>query len=88
MWLGFTMPFSPVTTKAELETFSEADVLEGYLSAERSDPEPGENRGKGFWHGWRNRMIDLGELPSDGSGVALIQDIKRNGGLRERWALG
>lgn len=55
------MPFSPVKTLEELDTLDGDAVVEGYVSAERGDPEPGENRGKAFWHGWRNRMIDYVE---------------------------
>jgi hypothetical protein len=57
------MAFSPVGTLEELDALDGAQIIEGYLAAERGDSEPGENRGKAFWHGWRNRMIDMGELP-------------------------
>lgn len=67
--------FEPVRTKADLESLDHADVLEGYLSAERGDPEPGPNRGRAFWHGWRNRMIDMGELPSDDAARQLAREV-------------
>lgn len=67
--------FEPVRTKAELDTLEFADVLEGYRSAERGDPEPGQNRGKAFWHGWRNRMIDIGEIPSDDAARQLAHEV-------------
>jgi len=69
------MAFEPVRTLADLETLDQADIVEGYLSAERGDPEPGENRGRAYWHGWRNRMIDLGVLPSDEASVALAREF-------------
>lgn len=59
------MKFTPVCTLEELDALNEGEMLEGYLSAQRGDPEPGENRGKAFWHGWRNRMMDKGELSHD-----------------------
>lgn len=59
------MKFEPVSTLDELDSLNEADMVEGYSSAQRGDPEPGENRGKSFWHGWRNRMMDYGEIPHD-----------------------
>lgn len=71
---GEKMPFEPVRTKADLDTLEFSDVLEGYMSAERGDPEPGENRGRAFWHGWRNRMIDMGELPSDAASHQLAHE--------------
>lgn len=36
------MKFDPVRTVADLVTLDESEVHDGYLSAERGDPEPGE----------------------------------------------
>lgn len=72
------MNFEPVRTKADLDSLDQADILEGYLSAERGDPEPGPNRGRAFWHGWRNRMIDYGESPVDEASIALVRDMKKS----------
>lgn len=68
------MNFDPVRTVADLVTLDSGEIYEGYRSADRGDPEPGENRGRAFWHGWRNRMIDLHELPPDGASRALAKD--------------
>lgn len=73
-----TYNFSPVTSLAELDCFDEAELVEGYLSADAGDPEPGLNRGKAFWHGWRCRMMDRGLLPIDPTHYVLISDyVKR-----------
>lgn len=69
------MNFEPVRTKAELDTLDHDEIVAGYLSAERGDPEPGPNRGKAFWHGWRNRMIDYGELPGDDASQQLAHEV-------------
>jgi len=69
------MPFEPVRTLTDLESLNQTEVLEGYLSAERRDPEPGPNRGRSFWHGWRNRMIDLGEIPPDTASRQLAHEF-------------
>lgn len=69
------MAFEPVRTIADLDTLDQEDIFAGYLSAARGDPEPGENRGRAFWHGWRNRMIDLGELPKDDAAAQLAREI-------------
>jgi hypothetical protein len=78
------MKFEPVRTMADLELLDEKQIVEGYLSAERGDPEPGPNRGRSFWHGWRNRMIDLGELPGDDASRSLAREYlaaqRRRGG--------
>ena len=70
-------PFLPVRTVADLETLDANSILDGYRSANRGDPEPGENRGRAFWHGWRNRMIDLGELPVDDAARQLAREFNR-----------
>jgi hypothetical protein len=67
--------FEPVRTKAELDTLDGEEIIDGYRSAERGDPEPGPNRGKAFWHGWRNAMIDMGELPMDDASRQLAHEI-------------
>lgn len=68
------MNFPPVTTLADLQTLDDAEMLEGYRSADRGDPEPGPNRGRSFWHGWRCRMMDYGELPIDPGHRQLVKE--------------
>lgn len=75
------MKFEPVRTLADLESLDQDQIKEGYLSAERGDPEPGPNRGRSLWHGWRNRMIDMGELPSDDAAGALAREYVAAGRL-------
>lgn len=66
--------FVPVTTLEELDSLNDDEIVEGYLSAERGDPEPGENRGKAFWHGWRSRMMDCGETPHNAAHQKLVNE--------------
>lgn len=66
--------FAPVKTVAELESLDQAEILEGYMSAERGDPEPGENRGRAFWFGWCNRQRDYGVIPPDPIHTALARE--------------
>lgn len=71
--------FEPVRTLADLDTLDEADMIEGYMSAERGDPEPGANRGRAFWHGWRCRMMDHKEIPIDPDHLKLVGElVERN----------
>lgn len=72
------MNFEPVRTKADLDSLDFAEVLEGYKSAERGDPEPGPNRGRAFWHGWRNRMIDIGAIPIDEAAGQLAREVVKS----------
>lgn len=67
--------FEPVRTLADLESLDPDEILAGYQSAERGDPEPGPNRGRSFWHGWRNRQLDMGELPQDDASRALASAV-------------
>lgn len=69
------MNFAPVSTLLDLETLDYEQISEGYRSAERGDPEPGPNRGRSFWHGWRTRMVDLRELPGDDASRALAGEF-------------
>lgn len=67
--------FLPVRTLDDLNSLDQSDIVEGYTSAERGDPEPGPNRGRAFWHGWRNRMIDFHILPVDEASIQLVREV-------------
>lgn len=65
--------FKPVTTVAELATLDLDEVIAGYRDGFAGEPEPGNNRTKSFWHGWRNGYHDrTGE--NDGASRALAHD--------------
>lgn len=66
--------FAPVRTLADLNSLDHDEIVAGYASAERGDPEPGPNRGRAFWHGWRNRQLDYGELPQDDASRQLVRE--------------
>jgi len=66
--------FASVATLDDLDSLDETEKFEGYISAERGDPEPGENRGRAFWHGWRCRMMDFGEIEIDATHRKLVRD--------------
>ena len=68
---------TPVTTAAELDALDDADILEGYHDGRAGDPEPGDNRSKGYWHGWRNGRCDGGYEQPDAQMIELIRDIRR-----------
>ena len=56
---------APVTTLEDLDSLDEAEILEGYLDGRAGDPEPGGNRSRSYWHGWRNGAADYGHRPID-----------------------
>ena len=58
--------FQKVSTKAELELLDSTEMLAGYragLSGETK--EPGSDRSRSYWHGWRNAITDKGLAQSD-----------------------
>lgn len=73
------MAFDPVTTLADLDSLDEQEIIEGYLSAERGDPEPGDNRGRAFWHGWRCKMMDYHQIEITPEHRVLVREIIRRG---------
>lgn len=78
-----TAGFEPVRTLADLDSLDLDEIVAGYQSADRDDPEPGANRGRAFWHGWRCRMMDHGKIPVDeGHALLTVQLVARN--ARER----
>jgi len=68
----------PVTTAAELLTLDPDEVQEGYRDGFAGEPEPGDNRSKAYWHGWRNAWIDRNNI-TDPSGPLLIKDMRKHG---------
>lgn len=72
----------PVRTWAELQTLDHAEIMEGYEDGFRGDPEPGDNRSKAYWHGWRNGHLDHVRGPPDQDAIALIQDMRRCGAFK------
>jgi hypothetical protein len=63
--------FAPVETLADLVQLDEAEILDGYRSGCDGDPEPGNNRSRAFWHGWRNGAIDRGRSKPDAASKKL-----------------
>jgi hypothetical protein len=68
------MPHAPVETLADLLELDVEEIVAGYRSAERGDPEPGGNSSRAFHHGWRARMMDLGEIAVPNAHRRLVRD--------------
>lgn len=66
---------APVTTAEELATFDPEEMVEGYRDGFAGDKEPGDNRSKAYWHGWRNGRTDRGDAPVDAAQIALVCDV-------------
>jgi hypothetical protein len=66
---------APITTLAEYDAINDAECVEGYLGAERGDPEPGANHTRSYHHGWRTRMMDLHEIPMTEAHNKLVRAV-------------
>ena len=69
------MPFEPVRTKDDLETLDKDEIVAGYVDFRPGDPEPGENRGRAYWHGWRNAAADHKQIPMDDAMHQLAHEL-------------
>lgn len=71
---------SPVTTLEELNALDSDEMIEGYRDGRGGDDEPGGNRSKSYWHGWRNGRSDrTGIVDSAGAllAKAVVADLRR-----------
>lgn len=62
-----------VTTLEQLDALDSDEVMAGFLSSERGDPEPGDNHSLSFHHGWLSRQYDLGARPTPPEHKALVR---------------
>lgn len=76
------MTFEPVRTVADLETLDHDEILAGYMEWRAGDPEPGPNRGRAYWHGWRNAAMDHRAIPLDDASAQLAHELVSTGWLR------
>jgi hypothetical protein len=73
--------YKPLSTHAELDLLDMDDCVEGYRAGWNGEPEPGSDKSKSYWHGWRNGMMDTKRLPFDEAWHALLREgiAKRHG---------
>ena len=67
--------YLPVTTKADLDTLDPTEMQEGYFDGFDGEPEPGNNRSRSYWHGWRNGAVDGGHREKDDAQATLAHVI-------------
>ncbi len=73
--------FHTVSTLADLMMLDDDEIAAGYSAGLEGAPPPASDRSKGYWHGWRNGLVDSGRLQADAAQLALSRDIERAGGL-------
>jgi hypothetical protein len=69
--------FRKVSTTADLANLDGDEILAGYLAGYKGEPEPGSDKSRSFWHGWRNGMADAGRVKIDAEQRALVAAIIR-----------
>ncbi len=67
--------FAPVTTLDDLDSLCVHEVVEGYQDGRDGEPEPGNNRTRSYWHGWRVGQMDSGRMPVPPEHRALARAI-------------
>ena len=57
--------FRPVETVADLNNLDDDEILAGYISGLTFSDDPGSDKSRSFWHGWRNAQTDKGRTSLD-----------------------
>lgn len=74
----------PVSTLEDLDTLDDAEIIEGYHDGFAGEPEPGGNRSRAYWHGWRNGARDKGLIEGDIAMEQLAYAYVRRPGVWSR----
>ena len=69
--------FTPISNIHDLAMQDSAEMIEGYRAGLDAAPEPGSDKSRAFWHGWRNGMTDKGRQPIDQAQRELAEQIVR-----------
>lgn len=67
--------YQPIKTKAELDLLDEQEMVSGYLHGLHCPDEPGSDKSRSFWHGWRNAQVDRGRVAIDDAQMMLAREI-------------
>lgn len=69
--------YQPLSSIAELPALDSDDCLAGYRAGLGDAPEPGSDKSRSYWHGWRNGMMDKGRMPHDEAACNLVREYVR-----------
>lgn len=70
---------APVETVADLDTLDSGEMVEGYFDGFKGEPEPGGNRSRSYWHGWRNGATDGKHREIDAAQRRLAHEVVSSG---------
>lgn len=74
--------FLSAATVEDLSSLDEAEMLEGYQSGYKGEAEPGSDRSRSFYHGWRNGMVDSKRLVATPEQLNLAREVVQSGYLK------
>jgi hypothetical protein len=57
--------FKPVETMQDLAFLNDEEILQGYRDGWDCADEPGSDKSRSYWHGWRNAQTDKGRAQPD-----------------------
>lgn len=69
--------YQPISSVHDLAHIDDEECVAGYIAGLNGDPEPGSDKSKSFWHGWRNGMMDTNRLPIDEAARNLVAEVVR-----------
>jgi hypothetical protein len=65
--------WAPVKSLPDLADLDSSEVVEGYRDGLAGEPEPGNNRSRSYWHGWRNCRVDGRHQAKDAAQIELAR---------------
>jgi len=74
---GEMSEFQKVSSKKDLDNLDDTDMVAGYMAGFDGADEPGSDKSRSYWHGWRNGMTDGGRAEKDAEQANLATEIVR-----------
>lgn len=74
--------FQSAATIEDLSSLDEAEMLEGYQAGYKGEAEPGSDRSRSYYHGWRNGMVDSKRLDATPEQLNLAREVVQSGYLK------
>ncbi len=66
---------TPVEKLCDLGRLDLGEIQEGYIDGHRDAMEPGNNRSRAYWHGWRNAQHNSHRLEPDTAARELARRV-------------
>lgn len=78
-WVGNQCRFYPTCSNYAKEAIEKHGVIKGgYFDGLENAPKPNGNRSKSYYHGWRNGMMDRGNIQIDNPARKLASEYVKN----------